>query len=101
MLPEALLYKGLALWRLGAVEEALAALERARDRAEHLESRHVLWQLCAVAAEIAGERGEAARAEGLRDEARRIVAAIADNVAAPELRASFLRRPAVQKLLSG
>jgi hypothetical protein len=53
----------------------------------------MLWRILALQAELAGDP---AQAEALLAQARAIIATIADHAGSPELRASFLARPAVR-----
>jgi hypothetical protein len=64
------------------------------------EDARMMWRILAAQADIAERLGSPEEAEGLRDEAREIVAFIADNAGSEELRASFLASPDANSLLS-
>ena len=70
---------------------------KAKDAAEAQDERAVLWQILASLADVEEACGDADAAEQLRDEARTVVADIAEH--AGELRDTFLSQPAVAQLL--
>jgi tetratricopeptide (TPR) repeat protein len=98
LLPEALLFRGRALRMLGQPEAAQAALELARGRALEIGSRRLLWPIYGGLAEIASQRGMAAAAQALGEQARQVIDYIAAHAPTAELRASFLAQPQVARL---
>jgi class 3 adenylate cyclase/tetratricopeptide (TPR) repeat protein len=99
--PAALLLKGTSLAALGKVDEAERTLLEGRDLARQLGFAPVLWQLDAALGELASRAGDAARADELRDEARTIVERLAASIDEEDVRASFLRLPAVVAVTEG
>lgn len=97
--PELLCYLGRALLAQGRGDEAHAALDTARRRAEALGARNVLWPILAGLAETAGQAGDGNGAEDLRAQAVAILGYIADHAGSDELRASFLAQARVRALL--
>jgi tetratricopeptide (TPR) repeat protein len=105
-LADALHFKGKALLAQGRVEAARAAWMEARAEAEALGSRRVLWPVLAALAEIEAGRGNTTEAQALRQQARDIIAYIADHCppdpsagSGQSLRDSFLHLPEVQAVL--
>jgi len=98
-MPEILYWRARGHQAAGELGPARATLDRARGRAERIGQQRMLWPIVALQADLAAEAGEAAQAEALRAQARSIVTSIADHAGSPELRASFLARPAVRALL--
>lgn len=94
---EALFLKAQA--QLGQGERALArqTLSAAREAAEKMLARRVLWEMLALSSELALTDGDATEAESLREQAREIVGYIAEH-APPDLRESFLQLPKVRRL---
>ncbi len=95
----ALYHKAEALLGLVRLDEAYETFTRAAANERLLGSRRFLWQILARLSELEARRGNAAEAQMLRGQAREVVAYIAAHIAAPELRTSFLARPAVQTLM--
>jgi hypothetical protein len=73
------------------------SLLKAKGAAEVQEERAVLWQILVTMANVEEACGDADAAERLRDEARTVVADIAEH--AGEMREMFLARPDVVSLL--
>jgi tetratricopeptide (TPR) repeat protein len=94
---DAIYLKGKALIQLDRVAEARSVLQAARAEAESLGSRRMLWQILAALSEIETEHQHTAEAETLLEQAREIIAYIADHCPA-ELRSSFLNLPDVRAL---
>jgi DNA-binding SARP family transcriptional activator/tetratricopeptide (TPR) repeat protein len=90
--------RGRAAMALGQYDQARAALLEARKAAETQEERAVLWQILASLAEVEEACGDGEAAARLRDEARAMVADIAEH--AGPLRDVFLDQPAVMALLA-
>lgn len=97
-LSEILHLNGQVLQAAGRNDAAWRHLCEARDVAEALGSRRMLWPILLSLSRLAGDPTESQR---LRQEARDIVAYIADQTNRPHLRASFLKRPEVYELLGG
>jgi len=97
--PELLCHLGRALLAQGRGDEARAALDTARERAEALGARNALWPILAGLAETAAGAGDGDGAEDLRAQAVAILGYIADHAGSDELRASFLAQPRVRALL--
>jgi tetratricopeptide (TPR) repeat protein len=96
---EILYWRGRAQQALGDREAAGVTLGRARAQAEKVGQQRLLWRILAVQAELAAQAGRLAEAEALLGQARAILANMADRAGSPELRASFLARPAVRAVL--
>ena len=79
--------------------EAEGALREARDDAEALGHRRVLWQILRELGRVRAAEGDAEEASRLDDEAGRIVLEIASTIGDESLRASFLTRPDVVSVL--
>jgi tetratricopeptide (TPR) repeat protein len=90
-----------ALGRLGRLDDADAALRRAQGIVDSQQSRRERWVVLAERAVLADQRGQAEAARGLRDEAREVIDFMTAHLSEPELRASFLNRPAVRAVLAG
>src|SRR5207248_5267917 len=86
---------------LGQVEEAGESLKQAQVAAEALGARWDLWQILGALAEIETERGNAHAADDYRDQARNIIAHIAERVPLPALRDSFLALAQVRNIIGG
>ena len=102
--PEMMCYLGKSLLAQGRDDEARTTLAGARQRAEKIGARHVLWPILGGLAEVAARAGEVDGADGaasLHSQAAAIVRTIADNAGSAELRASFLAQPRVRTLLDG
>ena len=91
--------RGKALVSLGDETLAQKALSEARDIAEENNFRRLLWQILALLAEVKDREGDAAAADELRAQARRTVDYVAAHAGDDELRAAFLARPEVARLL--
>ncbi|HEX6384396.1 MAG TPA: AAA family ATPase [Anaerolineae bacterium] len=89
--------RGRAEVALGHYDAAREALLKARDAAEAQEERAVLWQILVSLAEVEEACGDADTADKLRDQARAVVADIAEH--AGKIRDVFLGQPAVAQLL--
>ena len=96
---EAKLLQGTSLAALGRWPEAEGALREARDDAEALGHRRVLWQILRELSRVRAAGGDAQEASRLNDEAGRIVLEIASTIDDESLRASFLARPDVLTVL--
>ena len=95
-LPQALYLKGVALQRSGREQAAREVLHEARDAAEAIGSRRVLWRILRVLARLEGDAAEAA---SLRREAREVIRYIVGHTDQTQLRASFLSLPEVRDVL--
>ncbi|MDX1418210.1 MAG: hypothetical protein R3293_28680, partial [Candidatus Promineifilaceae bacterium] len=83
---------------LGDVDQARNELLKARAIAEEKDERTELWQILAALSALEEAHGDRETAEQDRDEAREVIAYIAEN--AGELRESFLAQPAVAAVLA-
>lgn len=99
-LADALYLQGQALLAQGQTDRALDVLVEARAEAEALGARRILWRILFTLGQIEADRGHAAEAQALREQARTTVEAIANHIGATELRTSFLNQPQVQAVLS-
>jgi len=97
LLADELWLRGRAALALGQVDAARESLLKAKGAAEAQAERAVLWQILASLADVEEACGDAYAAERLRDEARTVVADIAEY--AGELRETFLAQPDVVSLL--
>ncbi len=95
LFPDAILLRGQSLWALGRNSEARETLMEAHGEAKAQGSRRSLGLILIALVEIETQRGNHAAAEELRNQARKIVAYVADHAGSPELRESFLRQPRV------
>jgi predicted ATPase len=101
LIPEVLYILARAQRGLGQAEAAGESLKQGRVEAEALRARWDLWQILGALAEIETERGNARAADDCRDQAREIIAHIAEQVPLPALRDSFLALVQVRKIIGG
>jgi tetratricopeptide (TPR) repeat protein len=97
---DVLFVRARALLALDQREDAWVALQAARQEAEALSSRRVLWRILAATADLAGERGDREAVARLRVEAQAVVGYIADHTGSEDLRSTFLSQPAVRAILA-
>lgn len=95
---DALYLRGRALLALARTEEAEAALSAARQQAESLNSRRILWEILAVQAQVAQAQGDENTAAARRRQAGEVAAFIADHIDDPDLRDGFWQETAVYGL---
>ena len=100
-IPAKLLVKGKALHQLGRIDDAAAVLREGYDLASGQPARTYLWEICAELAILEEVLGNHERAEPLRQEACATIQFISDHAGRDDLRATFLARPDVRKLLDG
>jgi tetratricopeptide (TPR) repeat protein len=93
-LPRVLYLKAKALRGQHLFDQALAALNEACAQAQAMGSRRHLWKILAAIGEIERARGDDAKAEAARVQARQVIDYIAEH-APPDLRETFLNLPAV------
>src|SRR5512144_123758 len=98
-LPELLYWRGQALQALGQLEAARASLEEARALAQPAPMRRILWRIDLALAELEAQAGRTAEVAASRRSAHAHIPYPADHAGSPELRASFLARPAVRAAL--
>lgn len=96
---DALYIKGRALLDQGQVGRAKETLAAAREEAQALDARRVLWPILAALAEAHARLDHVERAADLREEAAVVIHYIAAHVDDHDLRESFLHRPAVRAVL--
>ncbi|MBI1800440.1 MAG: AAA family ATPase, partial [Chloroflexi bacterium] len=97
--PYGLAVKGRALLAQGEFDQAEAVLGEARRLAEAMGALRPLWPVLFLLGQIAERRGKADEANALRARAREIVQFIADHIARPDLRASFLNQTEARALI--
>jgi len=97
LLADELWLRGRAYLALGQYDEARESLLNAKGAAEAQDERAMLWQILASLADVEEACGDADAAERLCDEARTVVADIAQH--AGEMRDVFLNQPSVVQLL--
>ncbi|HLF89713.1 MAG TPA: hypothetical protein VI451_12245 [Anaerolineales bacterium] len=91
---DALYHKAQALQALGDIETASACLRVARDEAQSLNCRRVLWQIFALLAQV-----DEPNAAKHRQQAANIVRFIADQTEDADLREPFLKLAAVHGII--
>ena len=96
---EILYWRARAQQAMSDAEAAGATLERARGLAEKIGQQRIQWRILALQAELAAQAGQSGQAEALLGRARAIISMIADHAGSPELRASFLARPALRAVV--
>jgi hypothetical protein len=100
-LAEELWLRGRVRLALGDVEAAKEILLEAKALADEKQERIYLWQILATLGDLEEMRGDAAGAEKLRAQACEIIDYIAEHAGDEEgLRASFLARPTVRRILT-
>ncbi len=97
-LHDALFIQAKAMHALGKTEHAIELLHQAREVAEGMQARRLLWQIYAALSEIETERGNAGNAENYRAQAHDLIDLIAAR-APDDVRASFLNLPAVRAVI--
>jgi tetratricopeptide (TPR) repeat protein len=100
-IPDVFRWKGMALLRLGRIDESLQACVQARSLAEESGCNLHLWPILEALADIHEKQGNPGEAAARRREALRIINQIADSLRETGLHASFLNQPRVQKLRRG
>lgn len=95
-LPEALYLKAKALAGLGQQEAARDCFRTARDEAEQMGARRLLWRILNALSQMEEHRP---RAKRLRQRAREIVETIAGQIEQDELRTTYLKQPDVRAVL--
>jgi tetratricopeptide (TPR) repeat protein len=100
LLPEARLRLGEALLAQGRLADARPVLETARQEAEALGSRRLLWPIFEALAEAAARIGAAENAASFRRKAREMVEYFADHTPSDRLRETFLATARVRALLA-
>ena len=87
-----------ALLRLSRAADARQQLLQAREAAEGMGARTVLWRVLYALGQVEAQDGQLAEGARLWNEARKIVDAIAARIPDPSLHRSFLARPDVHAL---
>lgn len=98
--PEVLRMKGLVLIALDRCDEAVHVLTDACSRASEFGANLQLWLSHASLADVHQKLGDNEEAELNRDEARKIIAQIADSLHEIGLSESFLNQPRVKELIA-
>ncbi len=88
--------QGEVLIALGKVEEAGAVLCSARDAAQQLGARPLLWRICVTLGKLYRSEARSEQAEEAFLLARTIIEELASSVADEEMRDNFLRSASVQ-----
>ncbi len=96
---EILYLQGQALIGLGRAAEARTTLRAAQAEAEALGVRRMQWPVLIALSEIEAQSGNPAGARLLRQQAKDIIAHLADHIHDPGLRASFLASPRVRAVI--
>jgi tetratricopeptide (TPR) repeat protein len=89
-LPQLLHVLGLVRLAQGRLDDAEAALVRARSEAEAMRAEVVLWPILAAMAALAERRGNSSEASEMRRQARVLVNQLAASLSEDALRAAFL-----------
>ena len=100
-LPEALLLRGRALLAQSALTQADENLQEARQWAEQLGSRRVLWQILLEQSRLAAKSGDPDRSEQLRAAAGQALLQLTASISNPDLRRSFAALPDAREVLAG
>jgi len=98
-IPEVLYILARAQRALGQVEAAGESLEQGRVEAEKMGASWDSWQILDALAEIETERGNTRAGDAWREQARDIIAYIAERVPQPSMRDSFLASVQVRKII--
>lgn len=96
-LPDLLLVQARAHLFLDELDAAEHVLRETETYARRMHARFALWETLALLSDLAQQRGEAERAHTLKQEAREIVAWLADH-APDDLRYTFLAQEKVRKI---
>ncbi|MDQ4078786.1 MAG: hypothetical protein M3220_21410, partial [Chloroflexota bacterium] len=88
-----------ALVGLGQLDRASEALESAVIVLQATGSRWHLWEIAALLAELAEERGDSTAANQWKTTASETIQAIVDQISDPRLRTIFLDQSRVHQLL--
>jgi hypothetical protein len=99
-LVEALQLQGRLLLSQDRSEDAHAALVEARETAEAIGSRRLLWFILDSLADLEESRGDVATSQVLRRRARDEVQALAQNLGDPERSSAFLSSPRVEAVIA-
>ena len=98
-LHEALSIQAQAVRALGDPARAFELLHQAREVAEGMQARRMLWQIYAALCEMENERGNAEQANAYREQARDVLKFIVEHTP-QEFRESFLNVPHVREVLN-
>jgi len=100
LLPEALLTQARVFLAREKLDAAREVLTRARQAAERLTQRRMLWEIYATLAQIESRCGNADAAQRFRAQAREVVDYIAGH-ATQDQRAAFLNWPDARAVMAG
>lgn len=95
MLAELLYLRALALRELKQDDAAWDSLQQARDVAQVIHQRRMLWQIYALLSEIENDRGNTEQANAYQEQAREVIEYIVERTPI-EFRESFLNLPNVR-----
>jgi tetratricopeptide (TPR) repeat protein len=96
--PEVYWRRGEALLGMGETAAAREALREARSRAEALNSRHTLWRILVLLADLETRSENPVEAQACRQQAREIVQFIASRLKLMAMDTAFLQKPEVRAL---
>ena len=99
-LHDALFIKAKAMRALGNAELAIELVHQAREVAEGMQARRLLWQIYATLGEMELELGNETEAKNFRDQARDVIHSITDRTP-PEFCELFLNLPNVKSIMRG
>jgi DNA-binding SARP family transcriptional activator/tetratricopeptide (TPR) repeat protein len=99
-LAEALWLQGAAQLVLKNIDEARASLVEAKEVAEGMDERAILWRILVALSDLESSSANETQAEILRRQAGEIVIDIAEHTGNEPLRTSFLAQPEVQELIT-
>jgi eukaryotic-like serine/threonine-protein kinase len=94
-------YRGAALFQGGRLPEAMRVLADAARLADQYGVIPMCWRARALLAQISAAQGDADAAHRWRSEARQAALELAGHAGSPDLKASFLALPEVQRVLEG
>jgi hypothetical protein len=98
--PQLTLSRGVALRKLGRLDEASAALDLARRAAQEIGLRLTLLLTLLETIELAKQVEEVQRANESRQAAKEIIRFISDHIDEPALQASFQNLPQIRSVLA-
>ena len=98
-LHDALYIQAQAARALGDTAHAFDLLHQARQVAEEIQARRMLWQIYAALSEMENERGNLEQANVYREQARAVLKFIVEHTP-QEFRESFLNLPNVREVMN-
>jgi predicted ATPase/class 3 adenylate cyclase len=98
--PQLTLSRGVALRKLGRLDESSAALDLARRAAQEIGLRLTLLLTLLETIELAEQVGDVQRANESRQATKEVIRFISDHIDEPALRASFQNLPQIRSVLA-